>query len=138
MSQLINENESARITRIDAGAKINEPIYSIYLSGKITGDPDYLNKFGVVAHELRVMFPKATVFNPAAELSKIADMLRKAKVQPEDEHEILVAVCLKLLERYQAIALMPGWEESKGALAEFRAAVKRGMPMFALTKDWLP
>lgn len=135
MNQLINES---KIMRIDGGAKTSEPIYSIYLSGKITGDPDYLEKFETVAHGLRVTYPNAEVFNPASELSGIEEMLKKAEVNEEDQHDILGAVCLKMLERYQAIAMMPGWESSKGAIAEFQTAVKRGMPILALTEDWMP
>ena len=131
---LINES---KIMRVDGGAKTSEPIYSIYLSGKITGDPDYFEKFEVVAHELRVAYPNAEVFNPAAELSGIEELLKKAEVNEEDQHDILVAVCLKMLEKYQAIAMMPGWESSKGAIAEFQAAVKRGMPILSLTEDWI-
>ena len=143
MNQLINFTE--------LGADVGEPtevpiekdnqmksVYSIYLSGKITGDPKYLEKFAIVAHELRITYPQATVFNPAYEFSEIANELYKSGADEETQHRILVKMCLKMLKEYEAIALMPDWVESRGAAAELNAALERGMTIVRLTEEWMP
>ena len=123
MSQLINTEE---------------PIYSIYLSGKITGDPHYLEKFAAVAHVLRVNHPNATVYDPASEMLEISEMLSRSDATEEQTHDILVAICLKAMEGYEAIAIMPDWQESKGAIAEVNFALRKGMKIIWVGEDWLP
>ncbi|MBQ6577500.1 MAG: DUF4406 domain-containing protein [Bacteroidales bacterium] len=114
------------------------PIYSIYLSGKITGDPDYREKFAIVAKVLRVKFPGKTVFNPAHEYLEIAEKLDKSGASDEEAHDILVDMCIRTLKECDAIALMPDWTDSRGAIAEVDAAIREGLKFIFVEKDWLP
>ena len=122
MSQLINTEE---------------PIYSIYLSGKITGDPNYLEKFAVVTKVLRTAYPAARIFNPAWEFLEISKKLKES-VSEEAGHEILVDTCLKIMEYYEAIAIMPDWSDSAGAITELKAAMKSGMKIIKVPEEWMP
>lgn len=115
-----------------------EPIYSIYLSGKITGDPNYMEKFAIVAQELRISYPNAKVFNPARELNGISDSLKKAGINEKNAHDILLEICLKVMEEYEAIAFMPDWGDSEGATLEVVTALRRKMKMIQLSEEWLP
>ena len=114
------------------------PIYSIYLSGKITGDPDYRNKFAVVARTLQVKYPNATIFNPAYEFRDIAEKLDKSGADKEAAHDILVDFCIQILKDCDTIAIMPDWTDSKGAIAEVDAALREGMKVVWVEQDWLP
>ena len=116
----------------------DEPIYSIYLSGKITGDPNYLDKFNAVAHVLRTKYSKAVVFNPAHEFQGIAEKLSKSGASEEEAHDILVDMCIRMLKDCEAIAIMPDWKSSKGAIAEMDAALRKGMKILWVDEDWLP
>lgn len=123
MSQLINTEE---------------PIYSIYLSGKITGDPNYLEKFWTVAEVLHKKYPNAEIFNPASELLEISEMLSRSDATEEQTHDILVAICLKFMKKCQGIAIIPGWCGSSGTSVEVEEALSRGMKFVPVDKDWLP
>ena len=123
MSQLINTEE---------------PIYSIYLSGKITGDPNYLEKFAVVTKVLRTAYPAARIFNPAWEFLGISKKLEASGISEEAGHEILVDMCLKILDYYEAIALMPDWNDSPGAITECKAAMKSGIKIIKVPEEWMP
>lgn len=113
------------------------PIYSIYLSGKISGDPNYLEKFAVVTKVLRTAYPAARIFNPAWEFLEISKKLKES-VSEEAGHEILVDACLKIMEHYEAIAIMPDWSDSAGAITELKAAMKRGMKIIKVPEEWMP
>lgn len=113
------------------------PIYSIYLSGKITGDPDYENKFKKAAHVLRTAYPAAKVFNPAWEFLGISKKLEKSGISEDAAHEILVDMCTKIMEEYEAIALLPDWGDSCGAIAEFQTALRKEMKVIRVPEEWV-
>ena len=123
MSQLINTEE---------------PILSIYLSGKISGDPNYLEKFAVITKVLRTAYPMARIFNPAWEFLEISKKLKESGISEEAGHEILVDTCLKIMEYYEAIAIMPDWSDSDGAITELKAAMKNGMKIIKVPEEWMP
>jgi hypothetical protein len=85
----------------------------IYLSGGITGVKDYFATFAKYADQLRG--EDHLVFNPtAANLEHLAI-------------EDIFAIELDWLCKHaEAIAMIPGWENSKGAVAEHAVAVAIG------------
>lgn len=73
----------------------------IYIAGKITGDPNYRQKFNDAAEK----FPDDTILNPStlpAGLSS-ADYMR---------------ICLAMIDSADMVAFLPDWNESRGARLE--------------------
>ena len=75
----------------------------IYLAGKITGDKDYYDKFGV--YKMWQEWHDHTVLSPAdlPEDMAPADYMR---------------ICFAMLETADAAAFLPDWESSAGARLE--------------------
>lgn len=102
----------------------------VYLAGPMSGLPDY-NFPAFFAAEAQLKEQGHTVFNPAQnDLDTWGDMETiKAKANYRD--------CLKMdlnwiLDHAEALALLPGWENSKGALAETALAQALGLEVFEL------
>ena len=84
----------------------------IYLSGKITGDVNYRQKFGSMEKEL--LSYGYVVFNPA--------------VLPDGfEYEDYMDLDLLILSRCDAIFLMRDWKNSPGANREYEEAKHLGL-----------
>lgn len=80
-----------------------------YLSGAITGTTDYKERFSKYADKLRQS--GYVVFNPAA-----------ANLEGWPEGKILAHELEWILTEADAIALIPGWEKSRGVKLELAAA----------------
>lgn len=91
----------------------------IYISGKITGTTDYMERFA--AAEKYLIEKGHTVVNPA----KVNGMM------PEDmtwKEYMKMSLCM--LQLCSAIYMLPGWEDSPGAILEHHEAVKMDMLIF--------
>lgn len=91
----------------------------IYISGKITGTTDYMQRFSAAERKLKAR--GLSVVNPA----KVNGMM------PEDmtwEEYMKMSFCM--LELCDAIYMLPGWEDSTGAILEHHRAVKNDMIIF--------
>lgn len=86
-----------------------------YISGKITGTDDYVERFAKAETEL--MEKGHTVINPV----KVLSSLPKETVWGE-----YMAVCLALLALADTVYLMRGWEQSRGACIEYKVACDLG------------
>jgi nucleoside 2-deoxyribosyltransferase len=75
----------------------------IYIAGKITGNPDYKNTFKKWQEKLEDK--NFTVLNPAVlpEGMKPADYMR---------------ICFAMIDCADVVALLPGWQNSSGAILE--------------------
>lgn len=96
----------------------------IYIAGKITGDPDYKDKFFMAESDLIVRYDHMPI-NPA-------------KLHPDGWPwaEYLKAD-IPILLGCEAIALLPDWRESRGARLELATALAAGLKVFLLTDDAL-
>lgn len=91
----------------------------IYISGAITGTDDYMDRFAKV--EKRLTKEGHTVYNPAHANSYM----------PEGTtYEQYMKLSFCLLEMAEAIYMLKGWENSKGANREYGYALGRGMEIF--------
>ena len=90
----------------------------IYISGAITGTNDYLERFMKAEKELEAK--GYTVINPA----KVMDQL------PTMEYEEYMTISLVLLDMSEAIYMMKGWKDSKGANREYGYAIAKGKTMY--------
>lgn len=89
---------------------------TVYLAGKITGDPDYRTKFFTAARELEAA--GFIVVNPAT------------LPQYGFEHEAYMRMSGAMLEECAAVCFLPDWKQSDGARWEFGHAAATGKRVF--------
>lgn len=87
----------------------------VYISGPITGVPDYMDKFAEAEKEL--IEKGFTVVNPA----KINYGM------PEDmTYEEYMEIDIRLIDLCDVICMLRGWEMSRGANREYGYALGKG------------
>ena len=90
----------------------------IYISGKITGTDDYMQRFERSQKELEK--EGHSVINPAEVNSKL----------PKDTtYEEYMKMSLTMLDMCKGIYMLEGWEDSKGANREYGYALAKDMVM---------
>ncbi len=91
----------------------------IYIAGKITGEPDYKEKFEAAAMNLEAQ--GHIVLNPAElpEGMRTADYMR---------------ICFAMIDTADAVYLLENWEYSSGASVEKDYAVYIGKSVFTERK----
>lgn len=88
----------------------------IYLSGRITGTTDYMERFS--ACEKMLTRAGFEVVNPA----KV-----NSNMPPSTTWKEYMMMSLTMLSLCDTIFMMDGWRKSKGAITEWRHAVNTGM-----------
>lgn len=92
-------------------------IMKIYISGKITGTTDYIKRFERVEKALS----NYIVINPA----KV-----NAQLPKETTWEEYMKMSMCMLEMCNAIYMLKGWEDSKGARLEYESAKSKNYKIF--------
>lgn len=90
----------------------------IYISGKITGTDDYMQRFEEAEKALNNMFPGVSVINPA----KV-----NAAMPTDTTYEQYMAMSFTMLDMCDTIYMMQGWEHSNGAKKEIIKAKELGL-----------
>lgn len=85
----------------------------IYIAGKITGDPGYLDKFREEAKKLEGL--GHIVLNPA----ELPEGMSKAEY---------MRICLAMIDCADSVFLLPGWQGSPGAQLELAYCRYIGKP----------
>lgn len=88
----------------------------IYISGGITGCPGYFENFHAAECLIRKL--GATPINPAAVNSVLPD---------DTDYEDYMKMDYVMLDMADAIYMMPGWKDSKGANREYGYALGKGL-----------
>lgn len=78
----------------------------IYIAGKITGDPNYKDKFASMELEL-LKIPRTTVINPAT---------LPTGLEPAD----YARICFTMIDSSDIVVFAPDYKESSGALLEMQ------------------
>lgn len=92
----------------------------IYIAGPITGCEDYWERFRKAEVELKTLFPDSVrIVNPAYMVKTLESFSHREQVE----------YCFKLLGECDAIYLIDGWEESKGAQAEYGFATAKALKL---------
>lgn len=83
----------------------------VYISGPITNNPNYKDQFNRAEQKIKARGHK--VVNPA----------RFEKIMPEgSSHEEYMQLSLCMLQMCDAIYMLEGWQQSKGATIEYKYA----------------
>ena len=86
----------------------------VYIAGKITGDPDYKDKFAKAERDLKKK--GYTVMNPA--------------VLPDGfEHHEYMSICFSMIDVCHWVYFLNDWADSKGARLEHEYVLKNNMAM---------
>ena len=88
----------------------------VYISGKITGTDDYIERFEVA--ERKLIAQDYETVNPATMLSLLPT---------STTHKEYMHVSYALLDICDGIYLMDGWKDSKGAMLEYDYALEKGL-----------
>ena len=98
--------------------KIKQMEMRIYLSGSISNDPDYMDKFATYKRVLQRLHPEATVISPATDVNHSGhDQGWKSYMRAD----------IEAMKTCTHIALIPGWHNSRGAKMEQWLAKRWGM-----------
>ena len=88
----------------------------IYISGKITGTTDYLERFDRA--EKKLLAEGYTVINPARVMEPI----------PKSMHyDLFMELSFVMIEYCDAIYMLPDWKDSRGAKLEHQFAIEKGL-----------
>lgn len=99
---------------------------NLYLSGPMTGIPEYnYPYFNRVAAVIRKKY-QDKVFNPAEAFEGNTDLPRDTYLR----HDI------EALLNVDAIVMLPGWDESKGALLELLIAKELNLDTWVWDEEW--
>ena len=96
----------------------------VYLSGKITGNPNFVSEFNHYEQLLKDMGHE--VINPAKVSSGLPESFT---------HSEYMAVDLPLIDKCHAVAFMPNWEDSLGASIEMGYAIARGKAIMEMETE---
>lgn len=88
----------------------------IYISGAITNNPNYKEDFERAEDYLQREYPSAEVINPAL----VNGFLPKSTT-----HEEYMRMSFCMLDMADAIFMISGWEESRGANQEYGYALAK-------------
>lgn len=107
-------------------------IMRVYISGPITNNPDYVKQFEEAENKIKSMGYNAC--NPV----RYANSLRE-KYGREPTWDEYLKFDLELLADCDAITMLPGWKDSKGAKLENEYALthnKSVIELFLVKRKW--
>lgn len=97
---------------------------TVYISGKVTGTTDYVDRFFNAENKLDEM--RFNVVNPIRRTEHLVAQ-HEAKKLPPPEWSDYMSECLVALSGCDTIYMLKDWKDSKGARMEHRIAQQLGM-----------
>ena len=88
----------------------------VYISGKMKNNDDYFHQFLKAEHQIKDLYPNATIINPAK-----FDMMISG--QERLKYKDYLFADLYLVSISDAIFMLNNWENSDGSKAEYYFAV---------------
>lgn len=90
----------------------------IYISEKVTGNPNYIEQSNKAYARLVDRYPDAQIFSPVDIISVFPDGLT---------YEEIMDFCMYILSKCDTIYMLKGWEDSRGANREYGYALGKNM-----------
>ena len=94
---------------------------TIYISGAITNDPDYKQKFDAAESLIRANFRYVKIINPAKNEVDTTGM------DAEQIWQAFMEISREQVKRSDIVATLDGWEQSRGAVEEVALAKSNGI-----------
>ena len=104
----------------------SEKPFLIYVAGPYSGDNNHVIDSNIAAAEHVAKLLSKRGYMPVTPHKNTAQFER---VVPSQKPEFWIDGTLALLEKCDAVVLVPGWQESIGTLGEIRHALKLGIPV---------
>lgn len=97
----------------------------IYISGPITGCDNYYEHFEEVAEHIHTLDPDCITINPAALIQASNGVGTNETI-----YERILEMDCGLVSDADAIVMLPGWTNSKGARKELLTALEENIDIF--------
>lgn len=83
----------------------------LYMSGPVSNNPNFMEDFADAEARLKRRYPDLIIFNPARFFE-----------DTNWSYDEIMKRCLEMIRFCDAVVLLKGWQDSKGALAEMDEA----------------
>lgn len=97
----------------------------IYISGRISGNENAGDEFSQAFQKVREMYPDADIFSPMGPTYELGKGLHFG-------YDDFMHIDMAFLQLCDAIAMIPGWEASRGANREYGYATGTGKQVILL------
>lgn len=104
----------------------------VYISGKMSGLPDFNRQAFLDAEKYIRKQGAKYVHNPAIHAPKVEETKEHSFYMLHDLHELTAYWYGTGKPVYDVIALLPGWEDSQGACIELQVAIACGLEVLHL------
>lgn len=123
MCHIVSTNDGLRRKKVrdavEYANKKNTQKKKVFISGKVTGCDDYIEKFKNAENALKEKYPDKIIINAIAMLDSVN--------ATEWDHDDCMDVTLALLSVCDEIVMLPDYSDSEGAIKEYRKATSLGL-----------
>lgn len=113
---------------------------TVYIAGKITGDPGYRGKFAAAKEWLLAEKETQEVARGLLKVSPYptADVVLNPAELPEGwPNGLYMDVCLAMIRAADLVVFLPGWEQSRGASLEMQYCRYKIKPVYKISTEEL-
>jgi hypothetical protein len=113
---------------------------TVYIAGKITGDPGYRGNFAAAKEWLLAEKETQEVARGLLKVSPYptADVVLNPAELPEGwPNGLYMDVCLAMIRAADLVVFLPGWEQSRGASLEMQYCRYKIKPVYKISTEEL-